>query len=213
MQKFYCVFFKGIFSPSFRLCGTAGRIFANPIIPQPLIGLQLTHNQWISKGLTCLIGRLTKILDDYCWISSPQLITKVLNLHKEKRGVYSPQAAGFAELREEYSETQFFPPTFKGASTDTQSINLSPKDSLLLSAGYLKSWLIPTEFKSWTYARKRNNEYSPQAAALDGTAGRIFANPIFPKLPTTLNRAPIDTQSINLQRPRFSCRPLISSLE
>ena len=114
-----------------------------------------TINQSISKGLACLVGRCTKILDDYCWISSPQLITKVLNLHKEKRGVYSPQAAGFAGLREEYSETQFFPPTFKGASTDTQSINQSPKDSLLLSAGYLKIRLIPTEFKSWIYARKK----------------------------------------------------------
>jgi hypothetical protein len=41
-----------------------------------------------------------------------------------KRGVYSPQAAGFTELREEYLETQIFPQPSNGLQlTHNQSIS------------------------------------------------------------------------------------------
>jgi len=146
--KFLLFSFKGIFSSSCRLCGTAGRIFANPIIPQPLIGLQLTHNQSINqspKASLVFVGRLPKFLDDYYWVSSPQLITKVLNLRKEKkRGIFSSSCRLYGTARRIFGNPIFSPNLQMGFNSHT--INQSPKNSLLLSAGYLKSCLISTEF-------------------------------------------------------------------
>lgn len=76
--------------------------------------------------------------------SSPQLITKVKNLRKEKEGYILLKLPALRKCGKNICKPNFSPNLQLGSNWHT--INQSPKDLLLLSTGYLKSWLISTEF-------------------------------------------------------------------
>ena len=170
---------RGIFSSSCRLCGTAGRIFGNPIFSPNLQRGFNWHsiNQSLSKGLASLVGRLSKILIDSYWI-------QVLNLRKEKKQrIFSSSCRPWRNCGKNLCKPNFSQTSHNPQSgSNWHTINQSPKASLLLSAANFKSWVISIEFITTTihknlesiYARK-TCESSPRAAT--------STNPIFPHPP------------------------------
>lgn len=109
--------------------------------PQPSTGLQLTHNQSISKGLASVVDRLSQILINLYWIHHHYCSQKSW-IHARKKTVNIllklPPLTNLCK-------PNIFPDLPQPSIGLQLTHNQSPKASPLLSVANLKSWVISIE--------------------------------------------------------------------